>query len=175
MPTPRKEQIVMEVKKALAESTGVIVISYGGLSVPLMTQFRSQLRRADGRMMVVKNRLAKLALAGTEADTLNAILIGPNALVFCSGDIPSTVKFIADFAKEHGGIEFRASYLDGVVYNAVQTRALATVPSKEELLSSIVGALNAPLSGLVFVLQAILRDFVYTLKAIADKQAETAA
>jgi len=159
----------------MEQSSGVVLISFQGLSVPLITVLREKLRATGALMTVVKNRLTKIAIAGTQAEPLSQVLTGPNALVFCKTDVPPTVKALADFEKESGGIQVRASFLEGTVYSTSQTQALATIPSRPELLAAMVGALESPISGLVFTLQGIINEFVYTLDAVADQRAAEAA
>jgi large subunit ribosomal protein L10 len=175
VPTPKKEAIVANVREEMGRTTGVVVIAFQGLSVPQITALRNRLREAGAQMMVAKNRLVRIAIGETEAQPLGAVLTGPNALVFCQGDVPPVVAALVAFQKENAGIELRATYLDGTVYNERQTQTLATIPSKPELLSQLVGALESPVSGLVFTLQGIINDFVYTLDAVADKRAAEAA
>jgi len=173
--TPKKEAVVASLRQELDGSGGVVVISFTGLSVPLITDLRNRLRRAGAQMVVAKNRLAKIAVADTDAAALSPTLTGPNALVFCHSDVPPIVKALVDFQKENAGIELRATYLEGNVYNARQTQSLATVPSKPELLSELVGALESPISGLAFTLQGIINDFAYTLDAVVEQKAGQAA
>jgi large subunit ribosomal protein L10 len=175
VPTPRKESVVATVGELLSQSTGVIVIQFTKLSVPQITELRAKLRQVGGQMMVCKNRLVKLAVAGTGAERLSEELTGPNALVFCTGDVSPVVKALADFEKDLGGVQLRASFFEGTVYGQKPTQALATLPSRPELLSQLVGALEVPISGLVFALQGILNEFVYTLEAVADQKAGQAA
>jgi large subunit ribosomal protein L10 len=175
VPTPKKEAIVASVREQMGRTTGVVVIAFQGLSVPQITVLRNRLREAGAQMVVAKNRLVKIAIGETEAQPLEAVLTGPNALVFCQGDVPPVVAALVAFQKENAGIELRATYLDGTVYDERQTQVLATIPSKPELLSQLVGALESPVSGLVFTLQGIINDFVYTLDAVADKRAAEAA
>ena len=175
MPTPKKEAIVANLRQEFGSSAGVVVISFTGLSVPLITALRNRLRQAGAQMTVAKNRLAKIAVADTAAAGLTPTLTGPNALVFCRGDVPPIVKALVDFQKENAGIDLRATYLEGNVYNDRQTQSLATVPSRPELLSELVGALESPISGLAFTLQGIINDFAYTLDAVAEQKAGQAA
>jgi len=175
VPTPKKEAAIAAVKEKLEASTGLVVINQTGLTVPMATKLRSDLRKADARLTVVKNRLTKLALAGTDDEGLSEILTGPKALLFCNGDVPPAVKILAEFAKQNDGLlTLEGSYLEGNVYDQKQTEALADIGSKPELLSQIVGALNSPITGLVFTLRGIISDFVYTLQAVADKQEDAA-
>jgi len=175
VPTPKKEATVANLRQELESSAGVVVISFTGLSVPLITDLRNRLRQAGAQMVVAKNRLSKIAIADTGAVGLTPILTGPNALVFCRGDVPPIVKALVDFQKENAGVDLRATYLEGNVYNDRQTQALATVPSRPELLSELVGALESPISGLAFTLQGIINDFAYTLDAVAEQKAGQAA
>jgi large subunit ribosomal protein L10 len=175
VPTAKKEAIVSALQEEVSRATGIIAFSFGGMSVPLMGDLRNRLRKADARMYVVKNRLARRALTDSPAQTLGGVLAGPNALAFCYGDATAVVKMLADFAKEQGGVSFNGCYADGTVFSAKQTEALATIPSRPELIAQVLAALNSPISGLVFTLRGILSDFVYTLQAVADQKAEQAA
>ncbi|MBM3497714.1 MAG: 50S ribosomal protein L10 [Armatimonadetes bacterium] len=175
MPTPKKEAIVAEMEQALQDARGLIVVSFTGLSVPVLTGLRAKLREADARLVVAKNRLMKIVVGGTAAEQLVEHLAGPNAFVFCRSDVPPVAKALVEFQKDNPGIELRASYLEGAVYEQKRTQALATIPTKPELLAEMVGALESPLSGLVFTLQGIVNEFVYTLDAVADKRAAEAA
>jgi large subunit ribosomal protein L10 len=174
VPTPKKEATVGTLRDEVAQAQGIIAFSFTGLSVPQISDLRARLRKADAQMYVVKNRLAKLALGGSAADNLSGILTGPNALAFCLGDTPVVVKLLADFAKEVGGVGLRGCFMEGVVFDAKQTETLATLPAKPELVAQVLGALNSPISGLVFTLRGIISDFVYTLQAVVDKQEQAA-
>ena len=175
MPTAKKEATVAELQEEAARSSGIVAFEFRGMNVPQISDLRSRLRKSDAQMFVVKNRLAKLALTGSSADGLGAVLTGPNALTFCHGDPFAVVKVLAEFAKEQGVISFKGSFIEGTVFGAEQTEALATIPSRSELVSLLLAALNAPVSGLVFTLRGIIADFVYTLQAVADQKAEQAA
>jgi large subunit ribosomal protein L10 len=171
VPTPKKESVVADLQQALQGSAGLIVISFTGLSVPAITALRAKLREAGAKMVIAKNRLVKLAVAGTDAEPLAEQLKGPNAFVFCQADVPPVAKALLEFQKDAPGVALRASYLERTVYGEKRTAALATIPTRPELLSEMVGALESPISGLVFTLQGIVSEFVYTLDAVAEQKA----
>jgi large subunit ribosomal protein L10 len=175
VPTPKKEQTVISLRDELGSSQGVVVLAFTGLSVPALTELRRDLGRSDARLTVVKNRLLKLALAGSPAEGLNELLTGQNAVMFCHQDVPAAVKVLTEFAKDHEGIEFKGSCMEDAVYDGAQTAALGRIPSRPELLGQIVGALNSPITGLVYTLRAVISDFVYTLQAVADQKADQPA
>jgi large subunit ribosomal protein L10 len=175
VPTPKKEATVSALQEQVARSTGIVAFACTALSVPQISDLRSRIRKTDGRMFVVKNRLAKLALAGSAAEGLGGALTGQNALAFCYDDATAVVRTLADFAKEMGGVSLKGSFVEGTVFSAAQTETLATIPTRPELISQVLGALNSPMGGLVFTLRGIIADFVYTLQAVADKQAGQAA
>lgn len=175
MPTPKKEETVISLRDELEKSEGLVLFSFTGLSVPGATELRRTLRQADARMVVIKNRLLRLALAGSPAEALDEQLTGQNAVLFCYAEVPPAVKLLTDFAKDHEGIVFKGSVMEGSLLDGSQTGALASIPSKPELLGQVVGALNSPLAGLVYALQGLLSQFVYTLQAVADQRSEQPA
>lgn len=175
MPTPKKQETVISLRDELEKSEGLILLSFTGLSVPGATELRRSLRQVDARMIVIKNRLLKLALAGSPAEPLNEQLTGQNAVMFCYAEVPPAVKVLTDFAKDHEGIALKGSVMEETLFDASQTEALAKIPSKPELLGQVVGALNSPIAGLVYTLQGMLSQFVYTLQAVADQKPEQPA
>ncbi len=175
MPTPKKEETVAALRDELDRAEGVVLFAFTGLSVPEITELRRGLRGAEAQMVVIKNRLLKLALSDTPAEPLSEDLTGQNAVMFCYADTPPAVKVLTEFAKDHEGIALKSCLMEGTVFGASQTEALARIPSRPELLSQVVGALNSPVTGLVFTLQGMLSQLVYTLQAIAAQKPEESA
>lgn len=171
-----KVAVVSELRELVGKTTVAIMTDYRGLSVAELTDLRKKLRAVDGEFRVVKNTLFKLAAADLlPVDQLGAYLAGPTAIGFAKGDPVAATKVIVDFIKDHKQISLKGGVMDGVVYDAAQVDALSKIPSREVLISQMLGSLNGPISGFVGTLNGILGNFVFTLQAIADKQGAEAA
>jgi len=167
---PEKESIIAEVRGKLSDSVFVIIADYQGLSVSKTDQLRQKLLKADARIQVVKNRI--LGHIANEAG-LGAIrdhLAGPSAMVYGKGDVSQTAKILKEFIKEHEKPVIKAGTLEGVVLTAADVEQLASLPSRETLLSMVVGTIAAPMSQLVGVFQQKASSLLYVLQAAADKK-----
>jgi large subunit ribosomal protein L10 len=167
---PEKESIIAEVRSKLSDSVFVIIADYQGLSVSKTDQLRQKLLKADARIQVVKNRI--LGHIANEAG-LGAIrdhLAGPSAMVYGKGDVSQTAKILKEFIKEHEKPVIKAGALEGVVLSAADVEQLASLPSRETLLSMVVGTIAAPMSQLVGVFQQKASSLLYVLQAAADKK-----
>jgi large subunit ribosomal protein L10 len=174
MPTQQKIETVAELRARVEKAAAIYLAEYKGLSVKDIGELRKQVRRDGAQMIVVKNRLLNLALAGTAAEGLAAFLRGPNAVVFCEADPVTPAKTIAEFAKTHDVIAWKGGYVDGTVFDGTGIARVAELPPRPQLIAETVGAVASPLSTLVFTLSALVSDLVYTLQAVADKQGEAA-
>ena len=171
-----KVEVVGELRELVGKTSAAIMTDYRGLSVAELTDLRKKLRAVDGEFRVVKNTLFKLAAADLlPVDQLGEYLAGPTAIGFAKGDPVAATKVIVDFIKDHKAISLKGGVVDGVVYSAAQVDALSKIPSREVLISQMLGSLNGPISGLVGTLNGILANFVFTLQAVADKQGAEAA
>ena len=171
MPTLEKEQNIAGLKEILQQSTGAILTDYRGLSVKDLTELRKKLREVDGEFHIVKNTLFKRAADGVIVDpALTGYLEGPTAIGFARKDAVAVTKALLDYAKDHKAMSVKAGVMDGKVYNADEVAAISKLPSKEILISMMLGSLNAPITSLVGTLAGITANFVYTLQAIADKK-----
>lgn len=179
MPTPQKEAIVAELREALENSAGLYLLDFSGIRVNQVNALRGQILEAGGRVFVAKNRLLKLAFAGTAAEGLADVLKGPTAVMFCAADPITPGRAVLDFAKtltnEAQRWEIKAAFVDGVVYDTNRARALASMPPMDEIKGSVVGSIAGPLNALVGTLNGAVSELVYTLQAVADKRQEQAA
>lgn len=126
-------------------------------------------------MQVVKNRLMKIAVEGTEYEVLTDELMGPNAVTFCSEDPIAPLKVLSEFAKSNDQPPVRAAVVDGEMLSPEQIGVLAEVPGRDELVASVVGGIAAPVTGLVYTLSGLVSELVFTLQAVADERGEDAA
>tara|TARA_B100000925_G_scaffold278154_1_gene246756 strand:- start:283 stop:801 length:519 start_codon:yes stop_codon:yes gene_type:complete len=136
------------------ENAGVIVVThYSGLSVPDLDELRHQMANVGGTVKVTKNRLVKLALAGTPNESVSEFFIGPTAIAF-SDDPVAAPKVAANFAKANDNLKIIGGIMDGNVLDADGVKNLASLPSLDELRGQLVGLINSPATKLAGVLQA---------------------
>lgn len=126
-------------------------------------------------MEVVKNRLLKIAIHGTEYEALDEELTGPNAVTYCGEDPIEPLKVLAEFAKKHDQPAVKAGVVEGRPVSTDEIAKLAQVPGRDELIASVVGGISAPVTGLVYTLSGLVSDLVFTLEAVADKRGEEEA
>ncbi|MCD2436177.1 50S ribosomal protein L10 [Acidaminococcus sp. NSJ-142] len=172
---PEKASKVAELKELLAGSKGVVLVDYCGLSVAEDTELRSKMREAGIKYMVAKNTFVRIAAQEAGIEGLDAYLEHNTALAFAPEDPVAPAKILNDFSKDHKALELKAGILDGAVIGVDEVKALAELPSREELLAKLVGSMQAPLSGLVNVLQGTIRNAVYVLEAVRQKKEQETA
>jgi len=163
-----KDNKIETIKKQLSKAQVTIVTEYRGLSVEEITKLRRQLQKEDGDYTVTKNTLAKIAVKGTEFEVLTDSLKGPIALAFGFKDQVSPAKTLSSFIKETKKGTIIAAALDGKLLSAEDVKALATLPSKEELYAKMLGCINSPASGIANVTNSVLTQLVRTLDAVKD-------
>ena len=168
----RAEKIeAVEALKGVFTDSGVVVVShYAGLSVPEMEALRGRLREADASLKVVKNRLAKLALKGTSKEGIADLFNGPVAIAY-SADPVSAPKAAAAYAKENEKFILLGGVMDETILDANEVKALASLPSLDELRGTIVGLLQAPATKVAGVLQAPAGQLARVINAYATKDA----
>lgn len=167
-----KKKIVEEIKQKLSDSQSVVAVDYRGLNVSEITELRANLRAAQVEMKVYKNTLVKIAADNAGIEGLDDYLQGPNAWVFCIEDAVSGPKILKDFAKQHKALEMKAGIIENKVIDENGVKALADLPSREELLAQVVGTFQSPLVGMANVLQGPIRKFGYALEALRKEKEE---
>ncbi len=173
MPTDAKRQEVSELADLLRGSSALAVADYRGLTVAEMHTVRRSLRANGVSLKVAKNRLLKIAAAEAGLDELKGLLDGPTAIAATSGDEVSLAKALQDAFRPYKVVTLRGGLLAGQPVSASDLQRLATLPSREVLLSRLAGGMAAPLSGMAGVLAANLRNFVGVLSAVADQKRQT--
>lgn len=173
MPTAEKVATVENLTELLKQSKGVYLADFTGIDVPTFTELRKKLREEEVSFLVVKNRLAKLAVKEAGVEGLDDLFIGPTGLVCTVDDPVAPARVLTKFADGADGKPvIKAGYIDGDVYVDAQLEALAKLPSREVLLGKMVSAMQSPISGLAYTLSGILQKLVGTLQAVADKKNE---
>jgi large subunit ribosomal protein L10 len=169
-PRPDKVAIVEEITAKLNDSVAVFVSEYRGMSVGALADLRTPLRDAGAEHKVYKNTLARLAANAAGRESLVEHLAGPTALTFVTGDSVAAAKALVDQAKAHPGLVLKGGMLGDSPLSADDVTALASLPSREELLARLAGALQAPLVKTAGLLQALPRNFAYGLSALIEQQ-----
>jgi large subunit ribosomal protein L10 len=169
-PRPEKAAIVKEITAKLEGARAVFVSEYRGLSVGQLAALRTPLREAGAEHKVYKNTLARLAATAAGLEGLNQHLTGPTALTFAAEDSVAAAKALVDMAKLNPLLVIRGGMLGDSPMTADDVKALASLPSRDELLARLAGAFQAPLVKTAGLLQALPRNFAYGLSALIEKQ-----
>jgi large subunit ribosomal protein L10 len=172
MDKPRAEKIAVvdEVRQRLGDASGAVVTEYRGLTVAELAELRRSLAAAGGDYKVYKNTLVKLAIGGSEHESLAELLSGPTAIAFVHGDVSAVAKALREFSRTYPSLVIKGGLLDGASLSPAQLAALADLPSREVLLARFAGALSAPLTQLAGLLQALPRNLAYGLSALVDQR-----
>lgn len=169
-----KAAVIEEITSQLASAQSVVVAEYRGLSVESVTQLRKDARAAGVYLRVLKNTLAKRAIAGTAFEALSGKMVGP--LIYgISADPVAAAKVLVNFAKTNDKLILTAGALPGQVMGADGVKALATMPSRDELLSKLLGTMQAPIATFVRTLNEVPTKFVRGVAAVRDQKESQAA
>jgi large subunit ribosomal protein L10 len=166
-----KQPIVEEIKGYANDAKGAVLVDYRGLTVEQDVRLRRQLREAGVVYKVYKNTMLHLAFEGTDYDQLDKHLEGPTAVAFGIDDETAPARILAKFAKEAEALEFKGAVVGGTYYDVAGIQELAKIPSRDELISKLLGSLQSPITNLARVLKQIAENG----GEAADKPAEEAA
>ena len=167
-----KKSIVAEVSAIAADAHSAIAAEYHGLTVSEMTQLRSNARNNGVYLRVVKNTLARRALAGTEFECMSDGLVGPLLLAFSQEDPGSAARLVKDFAKEHDKLVTKMVSIGGEMLAPGELDRLASLPTKDQAISMLMSVMKAPSEKFVRTLNEVPGKLVRTIAAIRDaKQA----
>jgi large subunit ribosomal protein L10 len=171
MPTTQKQELVAEIKERLSSSGGLILADYRGLSVKDMRALRTSLRETGGEATVYKNSLAQIAIRELELPNLDEFLAGPTVFVFTPEDPVATAKALLMFSKENKVFAFKGGLIEGNVVSAESVKAIASLPSREELIAKLMGTMLNPIRGFMAMANAPAGAFARAVKAVADQKA----
>lgn len=169
MPTQLKKETVSQFEKEVKEAKGLIVTSFKGLKTTEFNEIRAKIRPMQSEYRVIKNSLTRIALKNAGYADLAEALKGPSAVVIERGDAMGTIKAFFEFAKTHENVKVTGGALEGKVLSGDQLKSIASLPSREALLSQLLSVLQGPITNLVSVLQAPIRDLVSVLDQAAKK------
>ena len=159
-----KQSVIKTIKDSIEGASSIVLVDYRGLSVEQDTELRKSLREANVTYKVFKNSMMSFAFQGTEFEALEKHLAGPSAIAISYEDPTAGPRVLLKQSKAFKSLEFKAGVVEGIYYDDVMIAKIAAIPSREELLSKLLGSIKSPIS-----------TFARTIKAVADKAAETGA
>jgi len=161
-----KAEAVADLHARFGAATGAVVSDYRGLNVQEISALRRQLREVNVELRVVKNTLARRAAAETDFERIAESFVGPTSIALTEGDVVAMAKVMTEYAKREPKLAIRAGLAEGQALTPERVAALAELPPREVLLAQALGSLKSPMSGLVGVLQGVVRQLVYVFAAI---------
>lgn len=169
MPTQTKVESVEALKAKLVGVKTAVLTEYRGLTVQQLSDLRKQLKSVSAEYKVVKNRLARLAIQESPLDCLGPHLKGPTGLVLGKDPLP-VAKALAAFVRNTPALQIKLGCVEGQLVQPGELRALADLPSREVLLTQVVGGFRAPIAQLVHTLEGMLRALASVLDQVREKK-----
>lgn len=168
MERAEKREFVTELNEVFKASGSVVVAHYAGVTVAQMNDFRSKMRAAGGTVKVAKNRLAKIALQGTEAEGMSDLFKGQTLIAY-SNDPITAPKIVMEFAKTNDKLVVLGGTMGSTTLNAEGVKSLATLPSLDELRAKLLGMIQTPATRIAGVVQAPAAQLARVFGAYAKK------
>lgn len=156
-----KKPIIEEISENLKDAKSAVVVDYRGLTVEQDTQLRKKLRESGVVYKVYKNTMINFAIKGTDFEALAPHLEGPTAIAISKEDATAPARVLYEFSKGAEALQLKGGIVEGTYYDADGIKVIATIPSREELLSKFLGSIQSPVA-----------NFARVIKQIAEKQAE---
>lgn len=150
-----KQPIVAEISEAIKDAQSVVLVDYRGLTVEQDTNLRKELREAGVGYKVYKNTMMNFAFKGTVCEELAPYLEGPSAMAYSNTDATAPARILAKFAKTANALEIKAGVVEGIVYDAKGMQTIAQIPSREELLSKLLGSIQSPITNFARVMNQL--------------------
>lgn len=172
MPTAEKAQAIDQAKEWYSKASGVVFTDYRGLKVKELQQLRKDLAKKGGEIHVIKNTLFRLAAGDDIAGIPDELHNGPTAVAFVYENESECAKALLDFATASKKMTVKGGYFGGKAMTAKQVEQLSKLPSRDVLIAQVIGAIAAPLTSLVGVIEALYADPIRVIGAVADKVAE---
>ncbi len=153
-----KQPIIQEISDNVKDAQSVVVVDYRGLTVAEDTQLRRELREAGVTYKVYKNTMMNFAFKDTDFESLKDVLSGPSAIAISTDDATAPARVLSKFAKNAPALEIKAGVVEGTYYDADGMKAIASVPSRDELLSKLLGSIQSPIGNFARVLKQIAEN-----------------
>ncbi len=172
MERSQKEQIVAEVAEIAGRAQGMFFTDFTGLTVGQATELRREFRKSGIEYRVVKNTLIRKALERVSGyDRVFTGLAGPTGVAFAFDDPVAPAKIIQKFKEKHKKLSLKVCVVEHQVYEGSKLDELAKMPTRQEMMASILGSIQSPLAGVPSVLQAVIRDLVSVIDELGKKKA----
>ena len=168
----QKKQIVSDLTDKLRRASAGVFVDYRGITVEEDTRLRAEMRKAGVDYSVVKNTLTRFAAKDAGLEGLDEILNGTTALAVSYDDPVAPAKILNEYAAKHENFKIKMGFVEGKVITPAEVKDLADLPSREVLIATVLGTMNAPVTGLVTVLNGTIKGLAVALNAIAEKKAE---
>ncbi|HUW69588.1 MAG TPA: 50S ribosomal protein L10 [bacterium] len=166
---PGKTEAIAAVGAKIEASSDFIFTDYRGLTVGQITNLRDQLRAKNAEYHIVKNNFARIAFEQKQYPDVSSLLVGPTAVAFTQADSNEIAKILLDFGKE-APVKLKGGLVDRAFYDPRQMEAFSKLPGRNQLISMLMSAMNAPLQNLVYALNGVPTKLVRTLQAVADQK-----
>ena len=166
-----KQPIVAEISEYIKDAQSVVLVDYRGLTVEQDTELRKQLREEGITYKVYKNTMMNFAFKGTDFEALAPYLEGPSAIAISSTDATAPARVLAKFAKTADKLEIKGGVVEGIAYDAKGIASIASIPSREELLSKLLGSMQSPITNMARVLNQIAEQGGATAAPAAEEAA----
>ena len=150
-----KQPVVEEISASIKDAQSVVLVDYRGLTVEQDTNLRKQLREAGVTYKVYKNTMMNFAFKGTDCESLAPYLEGPSAMAVSTTDATAPARILCKFAKDAPKLEVKGGVVEGIAYDAAGIENIAKIPSKEELLSRLLGSMQSPVANFARVINQI--------------------
>ncbi len=165
-----KSEKIDAIKSKVEKAQVAVITEYKGYTVEEITKLRRALQKEGGDYMVTKNTLTKVAIKGTEYEAMADLMKGPIAIAFGYEDQVSPAKIVSNFIKTSKKGEILGAVLDGNLLSAEEAKALANLPSKEELYAKMLGSINSPATGITLGINAVMASLTRAMAAVRDQK-----
>ncbi len=165
-----KSEKIDAIKAKIEKAQVALITEYKGYTVEEITKLRRELQKENGDYMVTKNTLAKVAIKGTPYEVMSDLMKGPIAIAFGYEDQVSPAKIVSNFIKTSKKGEILGAVLDGNLLSADDAKALANLPSKEELYAKMLGSINSPATGITLGINAVMASLTRAMAAVRDQK-----
>ena len=165
-----RENLVGQIKSGVQDNDSLFLLTYNRLSAPKISDLRKDLKKAGARMYVSKNSVARIALKELQKEELSERILGQSAFIWCNTDSAEVSKILIKFAKEGDNVLLQGGLLQGKLINKNDIKTLSELPSREVLLSMLLGTLQSPLTRFAGALNAKTRELLSILKQLSEQK-----